>query len=764
MTAAKNHPEYEKEAKRLEYTKMYIDKTINATEEYRKLYKENIKDAMLNLDYLDSSQSYISILINTKFMEMADRNYDSLTRAIDKPYFARIDFREADSDIVDNIYLGKTSLFRAEDSIPLIVDWRSPIANVYYEGRLGETSYQSEGGLQEGELLLKRQYSIEKGDLLDILDIDITTTDTFLQASLEANADKRLKDIASTIQAEQNRIIRADMGKPLIVQGVAGSGKTTIALHRIAYFIYTYEKYFDPENFMIIAPNRLFINYISEVLPELGVEKVRQTTFIDLIEELIGKEYKLRDTSEKLMSIINDNSDNQQAMLWNTRFKGSLNVKILIDRFIQNIESGFCPDENFALVGHELVSASTIKRMFLKEMTYLPVYKRISEIKKTLSFHLKLRKKEILQETQDYYDRAIQNLFNTMEPSEERREQIVALMDERESKLAELKKESTVVVKKYLKRFPNKELFDYYKELLSDEALLLKLTKEKLPIERLRYLSGASMKLLNNKEIELEDYAPILYLKHKLFGFEKKLKIDSVVIDEAQDFSVMQFYVLKEVLNTNMFTLLGDISQGIHSYRGIQSWDVVLEKVFNGKGSYMKLEQSYRTTIEIMKVANEIIRQWNNPEIVLAKPVIRHGEKPKVNVFTEEEPLLNALETEVYQLQQDSYKSIALICKTTEECIRVKKHFDDTNRIHSKLLDEGIESYEAGVVLVPSHLAKGLEFDAVLIVNIQESYIEKELDIKLLYVAMTRALHRLNLYYMEGTMPLLDKVSGELLR
>jgi len=554
------------------------------------------------------------------------------------------------------------------------------------------------------------------------------------------------------------------MAKPLIVQGVAGSGKTTIALHRIAYFIYTYEKYFDPESFMIIAPNRLFINYISEVLPELGVEKVRQTTFIDLMEALIGKEYKLRNTAEKLMTMIKANSVNPQEMLWNTRFKGSLNIKILIDRFVQTIEDSFCPDENFALVGHELVAASTIKRMFLKELTYLPVYKRINEIKKTLSFHLKLRKKEILQDTQYYYDRAIQNLFNTMEPSEERREQIVALMDERERKLAELKKESTVVVKKYLKRFPNKELFDYYRDLFSDAELLLKLANAKLPIERLQHLSEATMKLLNNKEIELEDYAPILYLKHRLFGFEEKPKIDSVIIDEAQDFSVMQLYVLKEVFNTTMFTLLGDISQGIHSYRGIQSWDVVTEKVFNGKCSYMTLEQSYRTTIEIMLVANEIIKQWDNPDIILAKPVIRHGERPSTNVFTEEKKLLLDLEADVYQLQQEGYKSIALICKTTEECTNIKRFLDKTNRIHATLLNEGIESYEAGVVLVPSHLAKGLEFDAVLIVNINESYFEKELDIKLLYVVMTRALHRLKLYYMEGTMPLLKKVPCELIQ
>ena len=759
---AKKHPQYKKELERLEYTVEYIEKTLNATEEYRRLYKENIKDAMVNLDFLDSSQSYISILINTKFIEMADRNYDSLSKAIDKPYFARIDFKQKGNVEIDKVYIGKTSLFRAEDSIPLIVDWRSPIANVYYEGRIGETGYEAEGIAQEGELLLKRQYTIEKGELKDILDIDITTNDTFLQASLEANADKRLKDIASTIQAEQNRVIRADMDKPLFVQGVAGSGKTTIALHRIAYFIYTYEKYFDPENFMIIAPNRLFINYISEVLPELGVEKVRQTTFIDFMVELIGNKYKLTNTSEKLMTLIHDNNSDHQSMLWATKFKGSMNMRILIDRYVKIIEEGFCPQDDFSLMGIDIVTAAGIKQMFINELSYLPVYKRIAEIKKTLINQLKLRKEDILKATEDFYDNAIENIRTTKEANEARRLQIVALIDERDGKLEEIRKQSKVIVKKYLDGFPNKDLFEYYKELLSDEAFLQKLTDDRMSVEKASYLSKPSIELLNKKQIELEDYAPLVYLKHRLFGFEKKLQIDSVVIDEAQDFSIMQFYVLKTVLNTTMFTILGDISQGIHSYRGIESWELLLDKVFNGKGNYMTLVQSYRTTIEIMKLANEIIKNWDNEDVVLAEPVIRHGEKPVAYEFTDEKKLLADLEEKAADIKREGFKSIAIICKTVEECERVKKYLDK-KKCQAKLLDEKVESYEAGVVIVPSHLAKGLEFDTVLIVNLNERYQKMELDIKLLYVAMTRALHRLNIFYIKDRVPLLNDITADLL-
>ncbi|KAB3527282.1 RNA polymerase recycling motor HelD [Alkaliphilus serpentinus] len=765
----KNHPDYEIEVNRLEYTKEYIDKTLDATEEYRKLYKENIKEAMLNLDYLDSSQSYISILINTKFMEMADRNYESLSRSRNKPYFARIDFRQKGEETIDKIYLGKTSLFRAEDSIPLIVDWRSPIANVYYEGRLGETSYEVEGNTQEGELLLKRQYSIEEGELQSILDIDLTTNDAFLQASLEANAEDKLKDIASTIQAEQNRVIRADMAKPLIVQGVAGSGKTTIALHRIAYFIYTYEKTFHPENFMIIAPNRLFLNYISEVLPELGVERVKQTTYVDFMTELVGTDYKIHGESNKLILLMNQKvankaSDHLSLLKWATAFKGSLEFKNIIDSFVEIIEDQFTPSIDFTFDGIVLMKAEEVKKMFIEELTYLPLYKRIPEIKKTLRNRLKLIKKEVLRKTEEGYDREIQRLRDTLEVNENRRRKIVELIDKRDNKLKKLTNTSKVLVKSYISKFPKKELFDYYSEFMNNMELFLRHEGKDLSSKQISYLTSKTLDLLANKTFQLEDLAPLVYLRYRIFGFDKKIEVNSVVVDEAQDFSLFQIYTLKEILKTNMITLLGDISQGIHSYRGIQSWEEVLDQVFDRQRSnYMTLVQSYRTTIEVMNLANEVIKKLNNPNIVLAKPVIRHGDKPFVKAFTEETSLMKDIEMKVLEMQERNYKSIAILCKTNGDCNKIKKYLDKHSEIRALLLDEKMINYNAGVMIVPSHLAKGLEFDAVIIACINDGYEENDLDIKLLYVAITRTLHRLFICYMKNKLPILSNMDDELI-
>ncbi|SET80430.1 DNA helicase-2 / ATP-dependent DNA helicase PcrA [Natronincola peptidivorans] len=764
--SVKKHPDYRKEVERLDYTKDYIKKTLDATEEYRSLYKENIKDAMENLDYLDSSQSYISVLINTKFIEIADRNFDNLKRIQDKPYFARIDFKPHEREMADKIYIGKTSLMRSEEEVPLIVDWRSPIANIYYEGRLGETSYVAEGGKQEGELLLKRQFTIEEGELKNIMDIDITTTDTFLQASLEANAEERLKDIASTIQAEQNRVIRADMHLPLIVQGVAGSGKTTIALHRIAYFIYTYEKTFDPENFMIIAPNKLFINYISDVLPELGVEDVKQTTFIDFIEELIGNKYKMADGSDKLMTLIDGKNTSEKDQLewlkWAAAFKGSMDFKRLLDNYIRDLEKDYLPKDDFTLHGHIIISKEAIHRMLLQEFNYLPLYKRTDELKKTLRNQLKEFKEKLLKETEAAYDDEIENIRCRMEASEERRQKILPLIEERDTKLEAIKKDAKTLVNNYIKRFPKKDLFELYKELMIQEDLIEKYGGISLPSQGVDYLCQQAKVLLENKKIELEDYAPLAYIKHRIFGFKEKLKVNSVVIDEAQDFSLFQFYTLKEILKTNMFTLLGDISQGIHSYRSIQNWEEVRDEVFyERKSNYITLVQSYRTTIEVMNLANAIILKLANPRIVLAKPVIRHGDKPEMREFSEKEVLLEGLQEKLQQIK-DNYKSIAIIGKTKKECKEIKKYLDKHKKLHTKILDEKEESYDAGIILVPVHLAKGLEFDAVLITSIEEIYQEEELDIKLLYVAMTRALHELDLFFLKGTMPILNNINEEM--
>ena len=333
----------------------------------------------------------------------------------------------------------------------------------------------------------------------------------------------------------------------------------------------------------------------------------------------------------------------------------------------------------------------------------------------------------------------------------ERQKVIVPVIDERDEKLVSIKKELKVAVNRYLKNFTKLDIYEVYRELIADKVLLGKYSPETLEYQSLEYFCDHNIKLAISKSIELEDYAALVYLKYRLYGFKDRITIQSVVIDEAQDFSVFQFYVIKEILNTEKITLLGDISQGIHSYRGINSWNEVMEQVFTErKTTYISLVQSYRTTIEIMELANKVIGKLDNSEIVLAKPVIRHGDEPSINYYEDKNKVLEELSIKL-PILNEKYKSVAIICKTKEEAETVRNYLRKKLNIKVNMLDEKQDKYEAGVVIVPSHLAKGLEFDAVMIVNIEEYYTEKELDIKLLYVAMTRALHELHIIAKKGT-------------
>jgi len=763
----KNHSDYKIEEKRLKETVEYVEDVISSSERNKSLHQKEIKDAYLSLNPTESSQSYVSIMLHTRLLDELEKNYDRLLKAKEKPYFARIDFQEEGKSNIEKFYIGKMSLQREDWDVPMILDWRSPLASAYYDERLGNVVYQNAlGESMSGELSLKRQYTIENKKLIDIMDVDITATDTFLQASLGENKDNRLKDIVSTIQSEQNAIIRADIKRPLIVQGVAGSGKTTIALHRIAYLIYTYEKSFYPEQFMIIAPNRLFLNYISGVLPELGANNVIQTTYADYAFELIGDKYKLTDSEEKLVSIINNKNEehdeeNMSFIIKSSAFKGSLTFKNVLARYIRSIEIDYIPKEDFALEGHTLMSVKEIKNVILRDYSHLPLYKRFEQIEKHLKFRLDKDKNRIYDEAKFSYDKKIETIRRNEPESEERRLTIVDILNIRDAALQKIKKNTKAAVKNYMSNFVRRGLFDYYKNIIANEENLINFSLEKLDEEFVSFICQYSNDILNSKMVELEDLAPLLYIKHRIMGFDDKVNIKYVVIDEAQDFSPFQFYALKKIFNTNFFTILGDLSQGIHSYRSIKNWNIVLNKIFDHDNSqYLKLEQSYRTTIEIMDLANEVIKLIPNDDLILAKPVVRHGEKPSMIQFKTKKEILNRADKKISDLISEGYKSIAIICKTPKECKSVHNELKKNKKLNIKLLEGKEEQYDNTIVILPSYLSKGLEFDAVIIINIDDIYNEEELDMKLLYVAMTRAQHKLYVYYKEGNNSLLERISS----
>ncbi|WP_064091816.1 RNA polymerase recycling motor HelD [Rossellomorea aquimaris] len=736
------HPDFTNESERLEFTKRYIDVVIETSQSSKEKYKENMERAFGDVDWGESSAAYIDILTNSSFFEMSKEELELLLKAKNKPYFARIDFKNNDSLKTEKHYIGKTSLYQRENQEQIIVDWRSPIANLYYEGRIGEVTYEAEDETYKGDLSLKRQYMIEDGQLEEIRDIDLTTTDELLQDSLAKSSSNRLTEIISTIQEEQNRIIRADLNKPIIVQGAAGSGKTTIALHRISYFIYNYKQQFDPRQLMILAPSNLFIDYISEALPELGVEKVRQTTFTEYVMTCLEKKLKLVDDN-KLIQLIEKHDEKVVTASWIAGFKGSKTFRKILDQYIEEIEQRFYTSTDFYVDKYKLYTAKKFTSLFKDEYTYLPIYRRMDKLKALLQSYVRSNKKQMIEKVEKYFDEKIEMALYKRSNAGNRKEYVSKALDKKAERVLEIKKAIRTSVTQYLKQFEKKSLEQYFEELFSDPERLVAYSGGELSIEKAEKLCFYTMTYNKKKKFEVEDLAILLYLQTHLFGIDKFYKAKNIVIDEAQDYSYLQLYSLKRALETDMFTLVGDLAQGIHSYRGLQSWELVYKDVFP-RATYTELQKSYRTTIEIMNEANKLLSllPYEFPKV---NPVVRHGDAPVTYTYQTLDDLGDFVGEQVRMGKEEGFQTFAVIGKSLKDCEEIRKVLQISIPGKVKLLKEQESIPKDQVVVVPSYLSKGLEFDVVMIAAINEKFNrENELDIKLQYVAMTRPLHKLS--------------------
>ncbi len=744
QNSVRDHSDYQAEVERLEFSKEYIRTVLDISKGNKEFFVENMRQSFAELNSKDSSTSYTDLLANASFLELAQSELKRLEAVLGKPYFSRIDFTSHSTKKEETLYIGKVSLFDRVTQQPIIVDWRSPIANVYYDGRLGEVSYDAYGETQTGYLSLKRQYDIVDGLLKEIRDIDLTTHDELLQKSLSGKADNRLTEIVATIQNEQNEVIRASLTTPIIVQGAAGSGKTTIALHRISYFLYSFGFTFPPEKLMILAPNRLFIDYISAVLPELGVNKINQTTYIDFMRSCLGQKIKLFSPNSKLMKLLDGNGTNK-TIQWVSSYKGSLQFKELINRYVNDLENNLAPREDFVLENSILIKGIRLTTLFLKEYTYLPIYKRLGKIKSLLEDDVKKKKSMMLTNLNKKYEVALDKLlYNRRMDPEKRKQKVVALMEKKEQRKKRIEQESKVAVKKYMEAFDMKDIFTLYKELMTSPEKIQQYSTA-LSNQECKVLSKYCQRIFHRGAYELEDLAPIFYMKAKLEGIEEKYKMRSVFIDEAQDYSYFQFSALKEGFETDLFTIVGDLAQGIHSYRGLNSWVPVLKDIFPN-ANYQALQKSYRTTVEIMNLANDILLLIDQ-DLPKVQPVIRHGHKPRYRMIDPMnlDQVTLQLEQDISLLKDEELHSIAIIGRTDRDCLKIQQLLENSP-LPIQLLEEKQEMKKGHIVILPSYLSKGLEFDAVMLVCLEEPYSQVDLDIKLLYVSMTRPMHRLYLY------------------
>ncbi len=671
-----------------------------------------------------------------QILSYMQQNAHYLSLAQNRPYFTRVDFIPAGGG-KERHYIGKWGVLRSADLSSVVVDWRSPVANLYYSGQVGPMHYVTPDGEAHGELTLKRHLAVEEGKLLSVFDTDVVAQDAYLQQALAAVSTARLKEIVSTIQAEQNYVIRHAPTRPLVVQGVAGSGKTTIALHRIAWLLYAYQEKMAPAQMLILAPNPMFLDYISAVLPDLGVERVRQQTYSGLMLELLGADAPKLLPDDALDRVLAQTDAERARTTARLRYMGSLRYRDALNRYIAQLEDRIVPGEDIRFGPVCIYTVEQSRRIFTQELAAFPLQRRVQEFRKYLKRGLRDALVQVEAWLGKTCEQRVQAILAAHPDSEVRRARLKQLYDSRDQRIAEARATS--------KGFVEQEMGKLHKlNLLSVYADFLRAGQAGIPAHDAPMWAMAvedARDPLAKRRARTEDLPALCMLQRAMAGLPRQ-DIRHVVIDEAQDLSAFQIAFLQEVAGNSSFTIVGDLMQGVHAYRGLKSWRELVDDVFGGDATYHQLVTSYRNTVEIMGFATRMAARHPVPDQVAAKPVLRHGPEPEVRGFAARAARDAFLGERIAEWQREGFSSIAIVGHDASECRALHKALPEA--LGARLvLDEG-SPFVSGLLVIPATLVKGLEFDAVLLPDVSAvRWADNSLETRLLYVCLTRPLHRL---------------------
>ncbi|NMM62768.1 AAA family ATPase [Clostridium sp. P21] len=726
---------------------------INREEKKVKENDEELKKRIDNLRKQSKGKYNEELETKEKLYKITHKSLEKYNEAKNQPYFGRIDFREYRRE-KEAFYIGKFGLMDMTTGDEKVIDWRSPIADLYYSGTHGEVFYRAPAGIISGELSLKRKFVIKDKKLINAFDEGINEIilrtaggeenalmDEYLKINLEQSVSSKLKDVVATIQKEQNDIIRAEKNTALIVQGSAGSGKTTVALHRLAYLIYKYKEKLNGEDILVIAPNKLFLDYISEVLPDLGINNVKQRTFEEIACEILKIKAKVITKDKKLSDILEGNNNNLEYIVNSSKIKGTIDYKLLMDKYIKYMEIKDLNIEDIKIENNILFDKKEIKRLYAEDMVHLSLNKRKDEIKRYLGLKIDEKIKNILDKVDFSYEYMAARVKKTMEDGIDRRKKLIEIYDKRDNKKVELKQQSKKNFEDYFVKWKVIDTGKLYFDLFDNEEIFNQVINDKIPKELAEYIKSELNYNFKNGILDSDDLAAMLYLKFKIEGVCERFKYKHIVIDEAQDYSIFQIAAMNEMVLNNSLTIVGDIGQGIYYYKGIESWENLIEQVFKDKATYVQLTQSYRSTVEIIEFANKVLTKQKN-KFKPAVPVLRHGKSPEIIKFNNNREFAERLDSIVKEVEAINKKSIAVIGRTYEECKKVKEYLKKYSEYKWDLIKETDKNLKLEKIIIPSYMTKGLEFDCSVIYNCnKENYKDNELDKKILYVSLTRALH-----------------------
>ena len=708
----------------------YLDKRKNVTKyilDARKKYVEEYKDDEDQvIDYFDH-ENYVQ----EEAYKTIDKRLMEYTKLKEEPYFGKVTFKEED-DIPEDMYIGRYGLTLEDSYEPLIVDWRAPIAALFYKGSLGEAIYNPPSGERTADILARKQLIIKKGQLKGVFDSALDVKDEILQMVLTENSSDKLKDIVMTIQQEQDEIIREDRNKIVVVNGVAGSGKTTIALHRVSYLLYNFRKLFG-DKVLIFGPNDIFMDYIAQVLPSLGEGNVKQTTFENFVKRELGLEHK---NTKSFESYIEDAINGNEEILKEYQYKTSKKFVQLLDLIIETLEQDCFKITPVKFNGDEIVSATEIKEMFTGYYKDMPLFRRSEKIRRILTSKIKDKRDEQVYKVNAEMKEKINSL--SPEDLEIEKGNIEYL---RRIKIREIIREVINSRKELDSWLRAESVMDIYLKILNSEEVMAKTEAlEKMDMNTLSRILTSEKENMKFDEIIGKtsadlgylDLVGILYLRVKLEGLKVKSEIKHIVIDEAQDYGFIQFEIIKAMTGCISYTIVGDSNQRLITIEEEPAM-LHLDEIFKDSNAEIKpyeLNKSYRSTQEIMEYANKFV---DEDRIV---PLVRNGEPIIEETASSKEEFIDILLPIIEDYEEDGLENIAVIFKDKKELAEYASLIKEKISIQS--LDNEDIVYKGGKVLLPAYLAKGLEFDGVIVID------NKEIQPLLKYIMCTRALHRLS--------------------
>lgn len=695
----------------LKQAKEAADKKKSEIIEAKKDVRENTEHGITSLYTSDGFEALVELSqyinpVTDKIIDYEEEEHKILLleKMIKSPYFARIDFKFDDEDEFEKIYIGRSSLRKNSYQEMYVYDWRSPIASIFYRFMTGEAFYDAPCGRVTGELNLKRQYEIKNGKLEYFFDSDVQIVDEFLRQLLSQNTTAKMKAIVETIQHEQDVVIRDMENDLLMVQGVAGSGKTSIALHRAAYLMYQgLQTKLSANNIMIISPNSIFEQYISNVLPELGEDNVISSVFEDILSALlIGR--KIQSRNDFLENLI-VNSKYKEISRNSIEFKTSSFFREILDQFLIDIPRQWIEFEDVYYEGKCVVSGQILKDKILgRPETPLGIK---------------------LEQLEDYI---LEQIFGTGKGRGH--------------------KEEKNLIKQEIQKFIKIDIVELYKILFSNEAYFYSLLQNSNPSQNIKNIWKYTKENLEADSLYYDDAIAIAYLYLKIYGTNKYKNIKQVVIDEAQDYYPLQYEIFNLLFSNAKFTILGDMKQTLAKKEDISFYEQIQKILNKKKSSLIMLDKSFRCTNEILNFSLKFIEKSSQ-----IKSFNRNGDSPKVYIADNSEIFIDEIVKEIKLCQEKGFQSICLICKTEKNSIYLFNKIK--HKLDIQLIKNGSVSDLQGVFILPVYMSKGLEFDAVLICDADSQNYHDEDDKNLLYVACTRALHKLSLFCENEVSPLI---------